>query len=80
MFVAEKFISNLIKIYDKHPVSTTEGETWYPSQDCKFLKLIHPIRSSFEKSIIIERTMQYIKDRTHNLMTIFHVKRRKIAN
>ena len=33
------------------------------SQDCQFLKLKHHIHSSYEKSII-ERTMQYIKDRT----------------
>ncbi|HEY6535176.1 MAG TPA: hypothetical protein VIY08_05160 [Candidatus Nitrosocosmicus sp.] len=36
--------------------------TWYP-QACKFLNLKHHIHSSYEKSII-ERTMQYIKDRT----------------
>ena len=29
MFVAERFISGLIKIYGKHPVST-DGGTWYP--------------------------------------------------
>jgi putative transposase len=61
MFVAERFLSNLIKDYDKHPVST-DGGTWYP-QACQFLKLNHHIHTSFEKSII-ERTMQYIKDRT----------------
>jgi subtilisin family serine protease len=36
--------------------------TWYP-QACGFLKVDHRIHSPFEKSII-ERTMQYIKDRT----------------
>jgi putative transposase len=61
MFVAERFLSNLIKDYDKHPVST-DGGTWYP-QACQFLNLNHHIHTSFEKSII-ERTMQYIKDRT----------------
>ena len=62
MFVAERFLSNLIKDYDKHPVST-DGGTWYPHQACQFLKLDHYIHTSFEKSVI-ERTMQYIKDRT----------------
>jgi putative transposase len=74
MFVAEKFISDLIKIYDKHSVST-DGGTWYP-QACRFLKLNHHIHSSFEKSII-ERTMQYIKDRTESFDDYFPCKRKK---
>jgi putative transposase len=61
MFVAERFILNLVKRYGEHPVST-DGGTWYP-QACRFLKLPHHIHSSYEKSII-ERTVQYIKDRT----------------
>ena len=43
-----------------------DGGTWYP-QAYRFLRLRHhhhPIHSSYEKSIIIESTMQYIKDRT----------------
>jgi putative transposase len=39
MFVAERFISNVIKEYGKHPVST-DGGTWYP-QVCRFLQLKH---------------------------------------
>lgn len=35
---------------------------WYP-QACKFLKLEHHLHSLYEKSII-ERTIQYLKDRT----------------
>ena len=61
MFVAERFMSRLIKAHGNHPVST-DGGTWYP-QACKFLNLHHHLHSSYEKSII-ERTMQYIKDRT----------------
>ena len=61
MFVAEKFLSSIVKENSKHPVST-DGGTWYP-QACKFLKLEHHVHSPFEKSII-ERTIQYIKDRT----------------
>ena len=64
MFVAhERFISDVIEKYGEHPVST-DGGSWYPYQACKFLKLDHHIHSSYEKSVIIERTMQYIKDRT----------------
>ncbi len=74
MLVAERFISSLIDIYDKHSVST-DGGTWY-SQACKFLKLKHHLHSPFEKSLI-ERTIQYIKDRTMNTsMIIFFVEER----
>jgi putative transposase len=60
-FVAERFLSDIVRNYGKHPVST-DGGTWYP-QACGFLKIDHHIHSSIEKSLI-ERTMQYIKDRT----------------
>jgi putative transposase len=60
MLVAERFIASLIDEFGKHPVSA-DGGTWYP-QACRFLKLKHHIHSPFEKSLI-ERTMQYIKDR-----------------
>ncbi len=61
MLIAERFLSDVVKIHGKHPVST-DGGTWYPMA-CKFLRLKHHIHSPFEKSLI-ERTMQYIKDRT----------------
>ena len=61
MFVAERFISGLINVNGRHPVST-DGGTRYPMA-CRFLGLEHHLHSSMEKSLI-ERTMQYIKDRT----------------
>ncbi len=61
MFVAEHFLSDIIQEYGKHSVST-DGGTWYP-QTCRFLKLKHHIHSPREKSLV-ERTIQYIKDRT----------------
>ena len=62
MLIAERFISDLAKVHGKHPVST-DGGTWYP-QACRYLKLrYHHIHSSWEKSLI-ERTIQYVKDRT----------------
>ena len=61
MFVAERFLSDIVRDYGKHPGST-DGGTWYPMA-CRFLGLEHHIHSSLEKSLI-ERTMQYIKDRT----------------
>ena len=63
MLVAEQFIQSLIRKYGgKHNVST-DGGTWYYPQACKFLNVKHHIHSSIEKSFI-ERTIQYIKDRT----------------
>ena len=70
LIVAEQFLWELIKKYGKNPVSTDDDDddgTWYP-QACRFLKLRHHTHSLthsyyYEKSIIIERTIQYIKDR-----------------
>ena len=63
MLVAERFLQELVRKYGKHPVST-DGGTWYP-QACKFLNMNHHLHSSYEKSMI-ERTIQYIKDRTES--------------
>ena len=71
MFVAERFLSSLVKVHGKHPVST-DGGTWYP-QACRFLGLRHHIQSSYEKSLI-ERTIQYIKDRTESFDDYFPCK------
>jgi putative transposase len=62
--VAERFILSLIDKYGKHHISTADGDDGirYPLQACKFLKLKHLLHSSFEKSII-EKTIQYVKDR-----------------
>ena len=70
LIVAERFISSLINRYGKHLVSTADGGTWYPPQACKFLKVNHRIHSALEKSLI-ERTMQYIKDRTEGFDDYF---------
>jgi putative transposase len=61
MLIAERFLSDLVKVHGKHTIST-DGGTWY-LQACRFLGLEHHIHSSLEKSII-ERTIQYLKDRT----------------
>ncbi len=75
MFVAiERFISDVVEEYGEHPVST-DGGTWYP-QACKFLKLTHHIHSPYEKNII-ERTMQYIKDRTECFDDYFPCRKKK---
>jgi putative transposase len=74
MFVAERFILNLVKRYGEHPVST-DGGTWYP-QACRFLRLRHHIHSRYEKSII-ERTIQFIKDRTEHFDDYFPCRKSK---
>ena len=61
-FVSERFLDDgLVKVNGMHPVST-DGRTGYP-QACRFLNLDYHIHPSLEKCFI-QRTMQYIKDRT----------------
>ena len=73
MFVAERYLSDLVEVHGKHPVST-DGGTWYPMA-CRFIGLEHHIHSPYEKSII-ERTMQYIKDRTESFDDYFPCRRK----
>ena len=61
MFVAEKFISGCNRIMVNIQFLQMEGPGIHRA--CRFLKMNHHLHSSYEKSII-ERTMQYIKDRT----------------
>ena len=60
MLVAENFIRSLVSKYGRHTVYT-DGGTWYP-EACKILRLKHYLHSPSEKSLI-ERIMQYFKDR-----------------
>jgi putative transposase len=69
MFVAaERFISKLVTTYGPHLVST-DGGTWYP-QVCRFLKQQQHLHSFYERSLV-ERTMQYIKERTESFDDYF---------
>jgi putative transposase len=78
LVVAERFLQELVRKYRKHPVST-DGGAWYP-QACKFLKLDHHFHSPYRKSII-ERTIQFVKDRTESFDDyFFHVERKVIVN
>ena len=61
MLVAESFLRSLVKLYGKHIVYS-DGGTWYPDA-CRTLGLEHRLHSPYEKSII-ERTIEYFKDRT----------------
>lgn len=69
VLIAERFLSVVVRYYGKHPVSTDGGGTWY-SQVCEFLKMDHYINAPLKKSLI-ERTMQYIKDRIETLNDYF---------
>ena len=72
--ITKRFLSGVVNKYGLHSASS-DGGTWYP-QACKFLKLNHHLHSSFEKSII-ERTVQYIKDRTESFDDYFPCKKNK---
>ena len=63
MLVAESFLRSLIKIHGKHTVDS-DGGSWYP-EACSYLGLKHLLHSPLEKSII-ERSIEYFKDRTEN--------------
>jgi putative transposase len=73
--ITEQIIhSILIGKYGKNSPSTDGGSTWYP-QACRFLNLRHQLDSSFGRSII-ERTIQYIKDRTECFDDYFLVEKK----
>jgi len=74
MFVAERFLDGLTKEYGRHPVST-DGGTWYP-QASRFLKPKYHLHSSLKKSLI-ERKIQYIKDRTDGFDNYFLCRKKK---
>ena len=74
MLVAERFLSGLVRIHGKNPIST-DGGTWYPMV-CRFLKLKYHLHSLFEKSLV-EGTMQYVKDRTECFVDYFPCQKAK---
>ena len=76
MFVAGRFLSGIVRECGTHPVST-DGGTWYPMA-CRFLNLKHHILSLFGKvkKSVIERAMQYIKDRTECFDDYFSCKKK----
>jgi putative transposase len=64
MIVAESFLTSLIKIYGKH-IAHCDGGTWYP-EACISLGQEYRLHSPYEKSIV-ERTIEFLKDRTEVL-------------
>ena len=52
--------------------------TWHPpSQACKFLKLKYHLHYYFEEKRLVERTIQYIKDRTKEVFDDYFLSCRK---
>ncbi|HXT83603.1 MAG TPA: DDE-type integrase/transposase/recombinase [Verrucomicrobiae bacterium] len=72
--IVKRFLSHVVNKFGLHAVSS-DGGNWYPGA-CKFLNLHHHLHSAFEKSIV-ERTMQYIKDRTEWFDDYFPCKKNK---
>ncbi|MBV9178623.1 MAG: DDE-type integrase/transposase/recombinase [Nitrososphaeraceae archaeon] len=77
MIVAEAFLNSLVRIYGKHTVYS-DGGSWYP-EACVSLGLKHRLHSSYEKNIV-ERTMEYLKDRTEYFDDYFPCKRTGLCN
>ena len=63
MLVLSSFLKSLIQKYGKHIVYS-DGGTWYP-EACKVLGLKHYLHSPLQQNLI-ERIMQYFKDRTES--------------
>jgi putative transposase len=61
MLVTEHFIHSFMEKYGRHMLYS-DGGSWYP-EACTSLRLEHRLHSPYEKSII-ERTIEYVKDRT----------------
>ncbi|MGA9171490.1 MAG: hypothetical protein WBZ20_15230 [Nitrososphaeraceae archaeon] len=82
ILLAERFISSLVGIHGQHPSSFHRWRYLVSTaQACKFLRLLHHIHSPYEKSIIIEGIMHYIKKIEPNaLTTIFLAERRIVVN
>jgi putative transposase len=77
MIIAEAFLSSLIRIYGRHTVYS-DGGTWYP-EACVSLGLKHRLHSSYEKSIV-ERAIEYLKDRTEAFDDYFPCIRNGLCN
>jgi putative transposase len=77
MIIAESFLRSLIKIYGIHTVYS-DGGTWYP-EACVSLGLEHRLHSPYEKSIV-ERTVEYLKDRTEAFDDYYPCMRDRLCN
>ncbi len=75
--VAERFLSNVIKDYGEHPVST-DGGTWYPSpQACRLLKINHHLHILLWRKVSLFKELSSIKDRTECFDDYFPCRKKK---
>ncbi|HET7391560.1 MAG TPA: hypothetical protein VFJ51_12105 [Nitrososphaeraceae archaeon] len=79
MIIAEAFLSSLVGIYGKYTVYSDGDGSWYP-EACVSLGLEHRLHSSYEKSILVERAIEYLKDRTEAFDDYFPCKRNGLCN
>jgi transposase-like protein len=64
MLVAEIFLISLIKLYGKHVVYSDDAGPWY-HEAYNSVGIKYKLHISFEKCII-ERAMEYVKNRTED--------------
>jgi putative transposase len=76
MLVVEAFLRSLIELYGRHAVYS-DGGTWYP-EACNSIGLEHKLHSSYEKSIV-ERIVEYLKDRTENFDDYYPLHERRVS-
>ena len=72
MLIAERFLSCVVRYYGNHPVSTTDGGTWY-HQACEFLKMDHHIHSPLWRKALLKELCSISRTGPTVLMTTFHV-------
>ncbi len=78
MFVAEHCLSDIVDEHGSHPVSTTDGGTWYP-QACQFLKLKNHIHFIMRKALLKEQySISKIEPKNVLMTIIFHVEKRSV--
>jgi putative transposase len=72
--IVKRFLSHIVNKMDYMLFHQTVVALYH--QACRFLKLVHHLHFSFEKSKI-ERTMQYIKDRIECVDDLFPCRKKK---
>ena len=77
ILVAESFLKSLIKLYGKH-IAYFDGGSWYP-EACNSLGLKHILHPPFEKNII-ERVIEYVKDRIESFDDYYSCMKKEICN
>ena len=75
MFIAERFMSDIVDGYGDHPVAIDSG-TWYPHQACQFLNYYITFIPHMRKVSFKGRCNMLKIERKNVLMITFHVEKR----